>query len=105
MIEVITLSLGLLAWVAGTASLAVALYVKYSLTAKLKAELYEVKDELLGAEQRIEASLEKKVNVVSSQMREIAQNDAVDLIEAVVGSQSDPQVGGLGLASFRNVKG
>lgn len=96
----------MLAWISSTVAVALALYVRGSVRSTIASDVYEIREELLGVEHRLSASLDKKLNIASNQMREVAQNDAVELFEAVAGGNPDPHSSrqGLDIASFRNVR-
>ena len=99
--------IGCFSFMTSIVSLAVALYTKYTLEARLTAniakDLYAAKEELIGIEHRLEALMDKKLNASNTHMRELAQNDAVDLVEAVISKQGGMPNEGMGMASFNNI--
>ena len=103
--------LSCIAFVSSLASLALSCYLAKCLESTLKSsitrELYSAKEELLGVEYRLESLMDKKLNDSANHLRELAQNDAVDLVEAVMSKQgNEPNSGSsLGIGSFNNLRG
>ena len=107
--ELLLIIMSTVAFITSTISIALSIYNQKSLMAQLSAqiakELYSAKEDLSGVEHRLEGLLDKKLNASAQQMREVAQNDAVDLVEAVIGNRQEGVSGseGLGMASFKNI--
>jgi len=106
--ELILIIMSTAAFISSTLAVALSVYNQKTLEAKLSAEiskeLYSAKEDLIGVEHRLEGLMDKKLNASAAQMREVAQNDAVDLVEAVIGNQSEGVPNeGMGIASFKNI--
>jgi len=109
MLEILLLIMAVCGMLAGITGLTLALYTKATLGARLSSEisqqLYEAKDDLLGVENRLEGLMDNKINAASAAMREVSQNDSVDLIESLLGKQGqDAPPNGLGIGSFNNLR-
>ena len=105
--EILLTILAAVAFISSTVSIALACYLKSTLeaqlTSKIAKDLYAAKEELIGVEHRLEGLMDKKLNSSAAQMREVAQNDAVDLVEATISNQGNMPTEGLGIGSFKNL--
>jgi|ETNvirnome_2_130_1030620.scaffolds.fasta_scaffold02624_1 hypothetical protein len=105
--EILLVILTSVAFISSTISIALSCYIKSTLeaqlTSKIAEDLYAAKEELIGVEHRLEGLMDKKLNSSAAQMREIAQNDAVDLVEATINNQGNLPSEGLGIGSFKNL--
>lgn len=106
--DILLIIMTAVAFIASTISIALACYLKVflesKLTAQLAKDLYTAKEDLIGVEHRLEGLMDKKINDSANVMREVSQNDAVDLVEAVMSKQEGmSDSNGLGMASFKNL--
>jgi hypothetical protein len=106
--ELLLILMASVAFIVSTISIALACYLKNTLeaqlVAKISGELYSAKEDLIGVEHRLEGLMDKKLNTSAANMRELAQNDAVDLVEATLSNQGNMPSEGMGMASFKNLR-
>lgn len=106
--DILLIIMSTAAFISSTLAIALSVYnqktLQTQLSAEIAKELYSAKEDLIGVEHRLEGLMDKKLNVSAAQMRELAQNDAVDLVEAVMGNQQEGVSNeGMGMASFKNI--
>ena len=102
--ELTLIIMSCVAFISSTAGIALFYCLKHKLKAEIAQELYAAKEDLIGVEHRLEGLMDKKLNISANQMREVAQNDAVDLVEALMANQREGAGDdSVGIASFKNI--
>lgn len=92
--------LAVLGWVCGTLALAVALVISYTSRLRIQQELSNMRVDVAGMESRLEHYLRKQLDQTAIDIRQAAQSDAIDLIQASMQDGRAPQ-DPLSMASFR----